>query len=114
MFYSAKKDDWRQKIMAIVKNKQIYAENEYDLIRCMNGNTYKLLNIIRIMMKKGNTDSEGYVVLSHAKISLKMNIGNNVTRIIRDLEKYANVIEIKRGDTTTPNKFRIKDEFKML
>lgn len=86
-------------------------KSEYDLIRNMNGMSYKLLNVIRLMTKEGHTDQDGYVTLSHAKISMKLGIGNNVTRILNDLSQYPEVLEIKRGDTKTPNKFKVNVNF---
>ena len=87
--------------------------SEYDIIRSMNGLTYKLLNVIRIMVKEGHADSDGYVSLSHKKISMKLGVGNNVTRILNDLENYPDVVEIKRGNsvTSTPNKFKLNEHF---
>ena len=86
-------------------------KSEYDIIKTMSGMSYKLLNVIRLMTKEGHIDQDGYVTLSHAKISMKLGIGNNVTRILNDLSKYPDVVEIKRGDTSKPNKFKINANF---
>ncbi len=82
---------------------------EYEAIKSMSGMAYKLLNVIRFMTMEGCADDDGYVTLSHAKISMKLGIGNNVTRIISDLEAFPHIIEIKRGDTKTPNRFKVND-----
>lgn len=86
---------------------------EYDIIKRMNGMTYKLFNVIRVLTKEGHTDLEGYVTLSHKSISMKLGIGNNVTRIIRDLDKFPEAIEINHGNTSYPNRFRIKEEYRI-
>lgn len=86
-------------------------KSEYDIIQSMNGMAYKLLNVIRVMTKEGHVDNDGYVILSHKKISMKLGIGNNVTRIIHDLGKFPDVIEIKHGDFGTPNKFKVNERF---
>lgn len=85
--------------------------NEYDVIRSMSGMSYKLFNIIRIMTRDGNVDNDGYVTLSHTTISKKLGIGNNITRILNSLEQFPSVVEIKRGSTGVPNKFKVNDIF---
>lgn len=89
----------------------INTKAEYEAIRQMNGMTYKLFNIIRFMALEGNVDENGYVTLSHAKISAKLGIGNNVTRILSDLKLFPEFIEIKQGDVSRPNQFKVNEQF---
>lgn len=83
--------------------------NEYYAIRTLNGIPYKLFNVIRIMTIQGKVDACGYVSLSYAKIKYKIGIENNIVRLIDELQQHPEIVEVVRGDTNTPNKFRINN-----
>lgn len=87
--------------------------DEYYAIKHLSGLGYKLYSVIRIMTKENKADSEGWVCISFNALATKMGTSkSSIARVIADVEKFPEVIEVWRGTVkgSSVTKFRVNSK----
>lgn len=86
--------------------------NEYYAIQNLTGLGYKLFCVVRLMTREGKADQDGWVKLSYNAIANKMNTSrSNIVRVVSDVEKFPELIEVSRGLTGSgSNRFRVNKD----
>lgn len=82
--------------------------NEYYAIQKLSGLGYKMFCVIRLMTKEGKADDEGWVKLSHNAMAHKLGVSStHISRIVADVEKFPELMEVSRGQKGSINRYRV-------